>query len=154
MAGRAEAISDLLTPMDLANFLTGNDRIDFVEIVSFRPFLQPSFVVLRGPKGRVTQLAVEMRNIAEKVEVGVLRFLDHPTSIGNRITRPGGRVLSHCYLAAPGYDFVSGIRIELDVGELIFTAGDFPYSVFLQFHRCRWGRLEYALEQYRPIRGI
>lgn len=137
--------------MDLTEFLKGNDRIDFVEVISF-PHLQPSFVVLKGPEERVTHLAIEMRDIEERLELGILKSgSDGDPSKGEKETFSGGRVISIDYLAAPGFDFISGVRIELDTGALVVTAGDMPYSVFVRLGDIQRGRSEYPIDQYRPI---
>lgn len=138
--------------MDLKEFLTGNDRIDFVEVITFPP-LQPRFVVLKGPGGRVTHLTTEMRDIAERLELGLLTFWSggDPSKGGQKETLPGGRVLSFDYLAAPGFDLISGVRIRLDIGDLIITAGDMPYSIFVSLGDAQRGRPEYPIDQYRSI---
>lgn len=141
--------------MSLDEFLNGNDRIDWVEVISF-PYLQPRFVVLRGPEGRVTNLAIEMRDIEERLELGILmKWSDgDPSKGGSTETLPGGRVLSVEYLAAPGFDLVSGVRIKLDVGDLFVTAGAMPYSIFLNLGDTRRGQPEYPIDQYRPIHPV
>lgn len=137
--------------MDLNEFLVGNDRIDFVEVVSF-PHLRPNFVVLKGPEGRVTHLAIEMRDIAERLELGILKSGGGgDPSKGEKETLPGGRVLSFDYLAAPGFDLISGVRIRLDIGNLIVTAGDMPYSIFISLGDAQRGHPEYPVAQYRSI---
>jgi hypothetical protein len=137
--------------MDLMEFFRGNDQIYFVEIVSF-PRLQPNIVVLGGPEGRVTHVTVEMWDIEERLELGVLKFGDGgDPSKGEKETFPGGRVLAVDYLAAPGFDLISGVRIKFTAGELIVIAGDMPYSIFVKVGTIERGRPEYPLEQYRAI---
>lgn len=139
--------------MDLKEFLDGNDRIDFVEVVSFTPH-QPNFVVLKGSEGRVTHLSIEMRDIGERLELGILKSgSDGDPSKGEKETFGGGRVYSFEYLAAPGFDLLSGVRIRLDVGELIVTAGDMPYSIFVSLGVLTRGRPEYPIDQYRSNSG-
>jgi hypothetical protein len=137
--------------MDLKEFLDGNDWIDVVEVVTFTPH-QPNFVILKGPEGRVTHLTIEMRDIKERLELGILKSgSDGDPSKGQKEALPGGRVLSFDYLAAPGFDLISGVRIRLDVGDLIVTAGDMPYSIFVSFGDVQRGRPEYPINEYRSI---
>ena len=140
--------------MNLEEFLNGNDRIDWVEAISF-PHLRPNFVILKGSEGRVTHLSIEMREIEERLELGILKSgNDGDPSKGQTETFPGGRVLSVEYLAAPGFDLVSGVRIKLDVGDLFVTAGAMPYSIFLNLGDTRRGQPEYPVDQYRPIHPV
>jgi hypothetical protein len=140
--------------LDLVEFLAQNERIDLVEVISFPP-LPPRFLALAGAKGRVAYLTTEMRDIKERLEIGVLKFLDQgdPPKSGVKETLSGGRVRSFEYLAAPGFDVISGVRIRLDSGDLIVTAGDAPYSIFIAFGEVRRGRPEYPIDQYRSIRA-
>ena len=99
-------------------------------------------MVLKGPEGHVIYLAVEMRDIAERLELGILKSgSDGDPSKGQKETLLGGRVLSFDHLTAPDFDLISGVRIRLDVGDLLVTAGDMPYSIFVSlgdYRRFYW----------------
>jgi len=139
--------------MGLNEFLAGNDRIDDVQIVSFTRG-QPNFAVLIGPDGRQIRIFTEMRDVGERLELGILKLGAVPPdfSQGEIETVPGGRVLLFEYLAAPGFDFVSGVRIRLDGGDLIILAADMPYSVFVSLGAVERGRPEYPIDDYRTVR--
>lgn len=138
--------------MNLDEFLNGNDRIDCVAAISF-PYLEPNFVVLMGPEGRATHLTIEMREMEERLELGILKSgSGGDPSKGRTESFPGGRVLAVEYLAAPDFDFVSGVRIKLDVGDLVVTAGGMPCSIFMRLNDVQRGEPEYPIDQYRPIR--
>lgn len=137
--------------MNLEEFFINNDRIDDVVVVSF-PHLEANFVVLKGPEGRITDLTIEMREIEERLELGVLKSgSDGDPSKGWVETFHGGRVLSMEYLAAPDYDFISGLRISLDVGDLVITAGGMPCSIFMSLGEIKRGEPEYPIDEYRSI---
>lgn len=138
--------------MDLNEFLEGNDRIDFVQVITF-PHFQPRFVGLIGPNERISYVTTEMLDIAERMELGILISWSRgdPAAGSKREVFPGGRLLSFDYLAAPGFDLISGVRIRLDIGEMIITAGDMPYSIFMSLGEAQRGRPEYPVDQYRSI---
>lgn len=134
--------------MTLEQFLRGNDRIDLIEVVTFPPS-QPNFVELKGPIGRVTQLAAGMEDIAERLEIGVLGVGIVGNSAQAQIAVfAGGRVLSFQYLRAPDYPHRSGVRIKMDIGNLIVVAGDMPYSIFFSLNGAELGRPEFPIDEY------
>lgn len=144
--------------MDLKEFLTGNDRIDVIEIISFSVFpprlLPPRFVGMIGFDGRAVYLTTEMCEIHERLELGVLKFWEKgdPSNSGTKVLLSGGRVLSWNYLAAPDFDFISGVRIRFESGDLIITAGAMPLSVFVSFGDFRIEDPEYPIDEYRIIK--
>lgn len=143
--------------MNLEEFLAGNERIDVIEIISFELFpprlLPPSFVGLIGLDGRAVYLAAEMREIHERLELGLLKIWEKndPSKSGTKVLLPGGKVLSWNYLAAPGYEFISGVVIKLDNGELVVTAAATPCAIFASFGDFRIENPEYSIEEYRNI---
>ena len=147
--------SELL--MDLRDFFVGNDRVEKVEIISFSIFpprlLLPKFVTLTGFDHRAVYLTTEMHEVHERLEIGVLKFWEgnDPSKSGTKVLLSGGRVLSWNYLAAPGYDFISGARVKLDSGDLVVTAGAMPLSVFVSFGHFRAGDPECPVDQYTDI---
>ena len=147
--------SELL--MDLRDFFVGNDRVEKVEIISFSIFpprlLLPKFVTLTGFDHRAVYHTTEMHEVHERLEIGVLKFWEgnDPSKSGTKVLLSGGRVLSWNYLAAPGYDFISGARVKLDSGDLVVTAGAMPLSVFVSFGHFRAGDPEYPVDQYTDI---
>lgn len=137
---------------DLGDFLTNSGALEAIEVVSFKS-IPPQYVGLTGPDGRTVYVASDMIDFGNRTEVGSLRLVDDrkPSDSDSKETLAGGRILRLDYLAAPGFNHVSGVKIVLDRGELIITAGDAPYSLFVGFGDIRIGRPEFPLDQYRPI---
>jgi hypothetical protein len=140
--------------MDLKELLSANSQIDFVDVVSYRP-LPPRYVGLVTVSGRAIYLTTDMCDLGERVEVGILKLVDPWKASGEEAEVkerfPGGRVVASEYLQAPNVDRISGVRIKLDTGDLIVTAGDAPYSIFFSFGDVQRGRPEFPIDEYKPI---
>jgi hypothetical protein len=138
--------------MEIAEFLNANRQFQSIELWYF-PNTPPQYLVLSPAAASKVRIQCSMRQITPRAELGILliELAPESTPIEADVRSLCGpvRLCSYQTLAAPNSDVISGLIMNLDVGELTLTAGAMPYTLFVRKGTSDFGSPEYPLDQYR-----
>jgi hypothetical protein len=136
---------------ELGQFLSSNPMIDFL-LIRF-PHLPPTFIGLDVSVERRIFLAIDMVDIAERREVGVLRVLRSTNIDKSKIEErfAGGRITALEYLENPIVDRICGVRLVVEKDIATVLAGDAPYSIYFEFREVIRGCSEFEMSEYRVV---
>lgn len=142
--------------MDIVHFFETYREFLALEIWTF-PGTPPQYFVLTTKDGAQHFIYSTIVELGKRAEAGVLAMSDEIRKFSPDVEKQrihsAASLLSFRPLADPASAGISALEMRFDVGVLLATAGDMPYSISVMFGGKQWGTPGYPINEYRSLSG-